>query len=145
MKVKQGHPIPKLCSALKSFDHACTSETASPRTGSPPPESRPPPDRSLPAPARLQACWLPAARARARKEKGAPAGCAQGWIERVLRVRLPAPVARGGRGRTPPPEISLFSFSLHRSFRSLKFLVMVTSFVLSSHDFSQDFCAPVTP
>ena len=46
---------------------------------------------------------------------------------------------------TPRPELSLFSFSLHRAYRTLKFLVMVSSFVLYSHDFYRDFCASVTP
>ncbi|KAG2617865.1 hypothetical protein PVAP13_3NG258041 [Panicum virgatum] len=46
---------------------------------------------------------------------------------------------------TPRPEISLFSFSQHRAYRTLKFLAMVARFLICSHDFSRNFCASVTP
>lgn len=71
---------------------------------------------------------------------------------RVLRLRPSGGEGRaevngelGGRGFIyRPEEISpFFSFSLHRSCRSLKFLVMLTSFLLCSRDFSRDFCTPL--
>ena len=40
-------------------------------------------------------------------------------------------------------SISLFSFSLHRSYWRLKFVVMVTNSIPCSHVFSHNFCAPL--
>jgi len=100
---------------------------------------------------RLPACW--AAKREPRASFAEAHRDALGFLPRPISARTsprsaPVPLALCcllPGGPMPRPEISLFSFSLHRSFHSLKFLVMVSSLVLYSHGFSQDFFASLTP
>jgi len=54
---------------------------------------------------------------------------------------LPAAPSGNAPADHPLQKSSLFSFSLHRSFRSLKSHVELDNFIPRLHDFCRDFCA----
>jgi len=94
---------------------------------------------------RLPACW--AAKREPRASFAEAHRDALGFLPRPISARTsprsaPVPLALCcllPGGPMPRPEISLFSFSLHRSYRGLKFLVMLNHFIPYLHVFYRDF------